>query len=235
MIKPLLILISIMAFNQSVFAKADIREQSIKALQVQATNFDLSVKEWQTYQKLLKGRAKFDYAEKHPLFVLAVYAKTPADTQKYIAKYAAYESKRVARLQELNELFYYEQLKLHGNDAPISLRKLERIRQNAHLILKQHVPNNKNRMLYFINQIKCTDSCKQSLKKALDQLEGSDQTLELFFSAGLSKKMIQQWLFSAGLELDYLLKRKIIIKQAALGDPFWLNRKPNTVYSIPQQ
>ena len=187
--------------------------------------YGINSEEWARYQKL-KRIAAIEMADAHPLMVLAYYAKTEAETQRYIEAYARHENARLKRLFDLNERFYLAQLKLTKGQPIINLKKLERIQKKINAITGSNHPvkrtnqSNLSRNLIYVKKLICKETCKNTLQRAA-QLK---KPIELFFAPDLDATKIAQWASKHIPQGDFHLKR------AVLSDPYWLDKEPFKIY-----
>ena len=178
--------------------------ESVTALTVQPLTLDraqfgITDAQWNRYRTLMQGEAGLYYRNISPVWVLGIYAKTPAERQRYAKLAATQEKARLDKLLAFNRAWIKANDTLNPGspiNGPLADQRQAALKQMASLDqllgqmktpIKREAPVQR---IAFFTRIHGCDACNAQLKRLL----ASGQPLDIFLmDSGGDDAAIRQW------------------------------------------
>ena len=179
-----IVVISFLAVCVPARAEVKVQHRSIAAVQPQYKVWNITQKEWNRYQSIMRSTGKFLWKNKDPITVLGLNARSVQERNRFAKLLAIREHKKIRAEILLSRAFRTQTMKLYGHKI-IDLSKLGGLPlQNTPVTNGPHFGD---RYILFINT-HCTE-CDAVVKNVRDNL-GIGVSLDLEFKNDTRQEIV---------------------------------------------
>ncbi len=165
-----------------------------------AKAWQLSPAEWQRYETLMQGDAKYQFSQLDPVWVLGIYATTQVERERYARKFLELSEQRLQRALAFNEAFRKVSVDYFMDQAVVDLDQFYAIfgeeRPPQHTAV--NLPQQGDTLVFFLNPTSSPSlAAYQRMRELMDNASGV--TLEIYFGGDVKTDDIQKWAQHANL------------------------------------
>lgn len=170
----------------------------------EARRWGLSVKEWATYEEIMRGQGRFFWRDTDPITVLGIYAETETDRTRYAEMLARQEYDLQKRFLALNEAYLAAASRLVGDEPVLDMAKFNRFYNRGPVSTGFAASDGRgtfgqasgNRIVLFVSP-DCT-GCVDYYRR-IRRAQSFGVSLDIYFVAATQKQIIA-WAKSAGID-----------------------------------
>lgn len=177
---------------------------------VALSEWKLSGNEWNRYKALMQGRARYYASEMPPPMVLAMFADTDDERNRFVDKLVEYERDRMARLTAVQDAYDVAYKRLYPDEKILDFDKLRAkglMSKNTESIIPQQdarIPRVGDRIALFASS-DCTSECVR--KMDILTTRHAIAPLEVYFKG--SDTEFRQWIVAVGLDKKSVSEKHI--------------------------
>lgn len=184
-----------------------------------AQEWKITTLEWQRYQALMGGQARYFATEMPPLMVLAMYAESEPERDRFSEKLAQFERDKVDRLLKVQRAYDAAMKRLYPNEKIIDLDLLRQqglqpasqsvsaIPGHDPMAADVRIPRFGDRLALFVSR-EC-NACAEKVRVLATRY--SIAPLEVYFLGDSSA--FKHWIKGSNLEPDWLKQHGVTFAQ----------------------
>ncbi len=178
-----------------------------------ATLWGLTTQEWQKYETLLQGDAKFQFSQLEPVWVLGIYAESEVERRRYVKLFIEQGEARLNRALAFNQTFRETALEHFRHQPLIDLDQFYAMYgQERPQRSPVNLPVLGDTLVFFVDPK--THSSLAEFQRIKDlMLSSPGVPLEIYFMGGATESDIQAWARLANLDQQQVQHGVISLNQ----------------------